>query len=92
MERRSYDVRIRDGSVRVEAWVREVGVELLICLHGLGCSSETFRDVWEYPDFDAYSILCPDLPGFGRLLCSGLLTPIYTQNPVNSQRALIIVA
>ena len=66
MERRSYDVRIRDGSVRVEAWVREVGVELLICLHGLGCSSETFRDVWEYPDFDAYSILCPDLPGFGE--------------------------
>ena len=65
MEQKSFSVRVSGTPIVVDATVRDSGEELLVFLHGLGCSRETFRGIWQRAEFDAYSILCLDLPGFG---------------------------
>ncbi|MCH8247477.1 MAG: alpha/beta hydrolase [Bacteroidetes bacterium] len=65
MINRSVATSVSGTLLNVSATVRDAGNDLLVFLHGLGCSSETFRDIWKRPDFDAYSILCLDLPGCG---------------------------
>lgn len=39
--------------------------ELILFLHGLGCSKESFADVWELKGFEKYSMLAVDLAGHG---------------------------
>ncbi len=39
--------------------------DLIFFIHGLGCSREAFLDAWEAPSLRGYSLLAPDLPGFG---------------------------
>ncbi|GMQ82917.1 MAG: alpha/beta hydrolase [Rhodothermia bacterium] len=66
MNYESFVISVGGTLLNVNATVRNTGHDLLVFLHGLGCSSETFRDVWQRPEFNEYSILCLDLPGFGR--------------------------
>lgn len=37
----------------------------MLLLHGLGCSKESFRDIWFRDEFNDFSILSLDLLGFG---------------------------
>jgi pimeloyl-ACP methyl ester carboxylesterase len=39
--------------------------ELIFFIHGLGCAKEHFDDAWSFDRLNEYSILAPDLPGFG---------------------------
>lgn len=39
--------------------------DLIVLIHGLGCSRRTFSDVWHRPAFAAQALLAVDLPGFG---------------------------
>lgn len=39
--------------------------ELLLFIHGLGCSRESFVHVWEAAGFEKYSLLAVDLAGYG---------------------------
>jgi pimeloyl-ACP methyl ester carboxylesterase len=39
--------------------------ELVLFLHGLGCNKESFKDVLDDKRFDTFSLLIPDLIGFG---------------------------
>ena len=58
---------VSDGSrFDIVASVRDAGEDLLVFLHGLGCSKSTWRDVWSRREFDSFSILCLDLPGHGN--------------------------
>ncbi len=54
------------------------GLELKICerfktgkkgclffIHGLGCSKDSFKDVWDYSEYKDYAVLTFDMPGFG---------------------------
>ena len=38
---------------------------MLLLLHGLGCSKESFRDIWFRDEFSDYSIMSLDFLGFG---------------------------
>lgn len=38
--------------------------ESIVLLHGLGCSKDTFRDIWNFPQFEESSILTFDFVGF----------------------------
>jgi pimeloyl-ACP methyl ester carboxylesterase len=38
---------------------------MLLLLHGLGCSKESYRDIWFRDEFNDYSIISLDLIGFG---------------------------
>jgi pimeloyl-ACP methyl ester carboxylesterase len=52
---------------RLTAWCRETGSEdLLVMLHGLGCSKRSFAGAWHEAALRDWSLLAPDLPGFGR--------------------------
>jgi pimeloyl-ACP methyl ester carboxylesterase len=49
------------------AWQRETGgEELLICVHGLGCSKQSYSGVFDRTELRDWSLLAFDLPGFGR--------------------------
>lgn len=65
MNYESFTISVSGALLNVSATVRAAGEDLLVFIHGLGCSGETFRDVWQRPEFNAYSILCLDQPGFG---------------------------
>ena len=38
---------------------------MLLLLHGIGCSKESFRDIWFRDEFSDYSIMSLDFLGFG---------------------------
>lgn len=38
---------------------------LIVCIHGLGCSMDNFDSIWDFSLLHHYSILSFDLPGFG---------------------------
>lgn len=40
--------------------------ELILCVHGLGCDKDTFKQIFDYPEFENYNIIIPDLIGFGQ--------------------------
>lgn len=44
---------------------RKGGNELILFIHGLGCSKESFEHVWGLTDFEKYSLLTVDLMGHG---------------------------
>lgn len=49
------------------AWQRETGSdELVICVHGLGCSKQSYAGAFERAELRHLSLLAFDLPGFGR--------------------------
>jgi len=48
------------------AWQREAGDSLLLCVHGLGCSKQSFVTAFERAELRDWSLLAFDLPGFGR--------------------------
>lgn len=44
---------------------RKGGSELVLFLHGLGCSKESFSQVWGLEEFEDFSLLSVDLAGHG---------------------------
>ena len=66
MNRRA--VAISAGGFRgnLSAMVREAGPRLLLLLHGLGCSAETFHGIAGRKAFEDFTLIAPDLPGFGH--------------------------
>ena len=44
---------------------RKCGNELIVFIHGLGCSKASFSHAWSSPALQNYSLLAFDLPGFG---------------------------
>lgn len=44
---------------------RKGGSELILFIHGIGCSKESFEKVWGIPEFEKYSLLTVDLAGHG---------------------------
>ena len=66
MKPRHFSVSIDGQSLELVASVRDAGTDLLFFLHGLGCSTDSFHHFWNRIDFDGYSVLAPDLVGFGK--------------------------
>lgn len=57
--------RHRGRDIRLAAWFRNSGPDLMLFLHGLGCSKQNWRYAWSAPALYGYSLLAIDLPGFG---------------------------
>jgi len=56
-----------DGrSYNIATCLRTRSKDLLIFLHGLGCSKENFRHVWNRAEFEDLSLLSFDFLGFGQ--------------------------
>ncbi len=65
MEKRIFPIAHGGSHYEVSTAFREQGGELLLLLHGLGCSKESFRDIWFRDEFSNYSIMSLDFLGFG---------------------------
>ncbi len=65
MENRIFSIDLEGNNYEVATTIRKKGEELLLFLHGIGCSKESFKDVWFRDEFSDYSILTMDLIGFG---------------------------
>ena len=59
-------VRARSRDYGLAAWYREASQELVLFLHGLGCSKENWQHAWSRREFRDKSLLAIDLPGFGH--------------------------
>ena len=53
------------GSYKMAAHYSEGGNDLVFFIHGLGCSRDSFQQIYNFPVLQKYSLLCPDLLGFG---------------------------
>jgi pimeloyl-ACP methyl ester carboxylesterase len=58
-------VRYRGRTYRLSAWFRDTGEELMLFVHGLGCSKDSWREAWSHGALSGRSLLAFDLPGFG---------------------------
>ena len=65
MENRIFSVNHGGNNFKVATTFRGCGEETLLLLHGLGCSKESFRDIWFCDELRDYSIISLDLLGFG---------------------------
>ena len=52
--------------VKLATWLRDIGDELYLFVHGLGCSKMSWLDAWSRPEMRDRSLLAIDLPGFGH--------------------------
>ena len=69
--------RYRGQDVRVAVKFRRASDDLVVLLHGIGCSKETFDAAFATPELDIYSICAIDLPGHGKS-SKGLSYELYT--------------
>ena len=60
------DARVHSRDYRLATWFHEAGDELVIFLHGLGCSKEIWRDAWALRELRDKSLLALDFLGFGH--------------------------
>lgn len=65
MEDKIFSIDHDGNKYEVATTFRRRGEEMLLLLNGLGCSKESFRDIWFRDEFNDYSILSLDLLGFG---------------------------
>ena len=68
-------VRIRAREFRLSVRFRQDGDELVLFVHGLGSSKDSWRAAWRRPELRGRSLLAPDLPGCGHSDCPPGFTP-----------------
>lgn len=63
----SLPVRGAGREFRLTAWFRDTGGgDLVVFVHGVGCSKRSFAEAWRRRELRDWSLLAFDLPGFGR--------------------------
>jgi len=55
----------KGNTIEISSDFRKEAEESILFIHGLGCSKESFKDVWNFAEFKKYRILTFDLLGFG---------------------------
>jgi pimeloyl-ACP methyl ester carboxylesterase len=58
-------MRVDVGTIGVDTQVVGTGPEPVLFVHGLGANRTCWRRAYEYLDQDRYTLVLPDLPGFG---------------------------
>ncbi len=66
MDKKRYLVPHQSRPLSISAMERMDGDELIFFIHGLGCAKEAFTESFTFPGLKKYSLLVPDLPGFGE--------------------------
>jgi len=60
------EIKVKDYSISCTINFEPNSDILLLCIHGLGCDKDSFTKIFDYPEFEEYNILIPDLVGFGK--------------------------
>ncbi len=58
-------IEIKADCICITSLLRENSEETIVLLHGLGCCKENFLGAFDCDELKPYSLLAPDLPGFG---------------------------
>ncbi|MGE5627917.1 MAG: alpha/beta fold hydrolase [Solirubrobacterales bacterium] len=58
-------INYKEKNIELSVKYRKGNNELILFIHGLGCSKDSFEQLWGFPDFKAYSLVTFDLVGFG---------------------------
>lgn len=61
----TFRMEVNGDAHTITADMREAGEDMLVFIHGLGCSKISFHHFWHYARFKSFSALAPDLIGFG---------------------------
>jgi len=59
-------IRYNGKTMKLHYKYRRSGSELILLIHGLACTKESFYGAWEQKKLKKYSLLAVDLPGFGK--------------------------
>jgi pimeloyl-ACP methyl ester carboxylesterase len=59
-------VRLKGREHKLSAWFREAGQDLVVFVHGLGCSKDNWRAAWTRRELRDKSLLAYDLMGYGH--------------------------
>lgn len=65
MENKFLEVEHNKELYKISSIYRRGGDEMVLFIHGLGCSKDSFRDVYSFDGLKKFSILSIDLLGFG---------------------------
>lgn len=60
-----FNLEVGSSAVQVSAKVRQGGDRLLLCLHGLGCTKESFDTAFDAIELSDFTICTFDFPGHG---------------------------
>jgi len=63
---KEYSLNLSQHKIYLQCSFNPDSDEVILFLHGLACSSDSFRDVWKQHYFPDKSILTVDIAGFGR--------------------------
>ena len=66
MRTQTIALKVKGKRLRISVRHREGRKELILFIHGLGCSKESFHDAFEVSCLEEYSLLAFDLPGYGH--------------------------
>ena len=62
----NYFVDIENKKIHFQYDQKSNSTELILFLHGLACSGESFRNLFDQSWFPSASLLVPDIIGFGQ--------------------------
>jgi pimeloyl-ACP methyl ester carboxylesterase len=65
MKSKKIYIRFQKKTIEISVHYREKGPELILFIHGLGCTKESFYHAFAAPELEKLSLLAPDLVGFG---------------------------
>ncbi len=65
MNSKFFKINYKGDDLKIVTNYSHSGEKLILFLHGLGCAKESFNDIFQFSQFDEFSILIPDLIGFG---------------------------
>jgi len=65
VEQKIFDISYQGSNFKLAAKHRIAGSDLILFIHGLGCSKESFDDVFGLSQFSDFQLLAVDLVGYG---------------------------
>ncbi|GAI59893.1 unnamed protein product, partial [marine sediment metagenome] len=66
IDEKTIKIKVAGIAYDISVKYRSESEDLIIFLHGLGCSKDSFEDAWNHNDLTQQSLLSFDLLGFGR--------------------------
>ncbi len=65
MNSKTFKINYNEKQLETSVNYKESGKEVIVFIHGLGCSKESFDAAFDFPQFNDFSLLAVDLVGFG---------------------------
>lgn len=58
-------LNIDNNFIKIRYRIKDDNRTTFLCIHGLGETGDCFKEIFEYPLFEKFNIIVPDLLGYG---------------------------